>query len=1078
MSPTSSKSIASFSALLVAVSIGIHRSQAADEMAPGAGGLAVFIEPIDFARVEELGESGRWLTLALVQGDVARENMRRQVGEAGLAGLVTVAPWSAGDNLPLSDHMANLIVDAAGKVDVEELRRVLVPVRGRAIFKSGESWQTLTRPLPENMDGWSHFFHDATGNKTSRDTSIRVPNALRFIGGPRLQDNNGANGWRVDGGVAASEWNYPLDTGDRYIQGMIVEARDAFNGILLWQEHETPIRGAEKAAKTKPFILADGRLLRMSDSETDCRVAEYDPLTGAKRRVYQSSLNIREDQYSAWYPQFNYHDGRIVQTNKRRIRCFDAETDTVLWDYTHDKSDYLCRPIFTPDLGLVIAIEARHDERNHLFRGRYPSAICEALMAFDVKTGGVRWRAPIDPRMADLSLVHPDGNWQDTRKFEKSARRIHAISYYDGRVFCLNANDANGGKPAAVWGVDAATGKSAWVNICGPVGADASMFDMFLLPDGSLFTYGHDWARMDQATGKLLAFGGTGGNARCDTAAGTVDLIVAGFGNYFDISQPDVVRWTKIDLARGQCGGWGTPAYGMVYYHGSGCGCYFPIRGNMALHRTDEPKPIPNDERRTKGPAVGPFAKTGETEADAKDWPEYLQNGQRRLWTPSPGPTQLKEQWSVKLAKPLTPDTTGVKKDWLNTGMYNGPLTAAVVADGVLVVADRDGRRVIGLSAATGKQLWEYATGGRVFTPPTLRAGRVVFGTRAGYVHCLDAQTGKLAWRFFAAPAHRYLVSYGQVESAWPVHGSLPVVKGVVVAAAGYHGEADGGIWVWGLHLEDGAIRWSRTLRRPERGWSMHQQDGRSGFRDTAHPLGHPNKSNGQYNPTFARNIDLPSSDGERVQIAGVTLDPGTGEIGGSVRKCVEYHGERFPFLDMAFEDRGGPHGSGAWGVNMGDYSIGGRDGPWRLAHDGKRLFMAKIAREHHPKGPALYVLTSGEKADEYGRMKLSDLTPVAFAHKSVGESADSFAIASRVAYVACEGYRMRPWGNSERPRPRWLKGEPMRGLIEAFNLENGEKLSAAQLDSCVINNGLAVAGERLYAVCEDGTVRCFGKGT
>ena len=48
-------------------------------------------------------------------------------------------------------------------------------------------------------------------------------------------------------------------------------------------------------------------------------------------------------------------------------------------------------------------------------------------------------------------------------------------------------------------------------------------------------------------------------------------------GNYFDLTG-DALRWKRNDLARGQCGGWGTPAYGMVYHHGSGCGCFWPIR--------------------------------------------------------------------------------------------------------------------------------------------------------------------------------------------------------------------------------------------------------------------------------------------------------------------------------------------------------------------------------------------------------------------------------------------------------------------------------------------------------------------
>jgi hypothetical protein len=44
-----------------------------------------------------------------------------------------------------------------------------------------------------------------------------------------------------------------------------------------------------------------------------------------------------------------------------------------------------------------------------------------------------------------------------------------------------------------------------------------------------------------------------------------------------------------------------------------------------------------------------------------------------------------------------------------------------------------------------------------------------------------------------------------------------------------------------------------------------------------------------------------------------------------------------------------------------------------------------------------------------------------------------------------------------------------------AVSLPDGQVLADITTDSPVINNGLAVAGGRLYAVCEDGTVRCFG---
>ncbi len=1063
--------------------VGLLPAEAASlaEQAGVPGGLAVHVGAADANSALALARTERWVTLVLTRSNPDAEKMRGHVQKNGRAGLVTVGVWN-GKTLPLADHIANLIiVESTISVGQDELLRTLVPVRGRALIRDRDSWRRLEKPMPGNLDGWTHFFHGADGNKVSRDETFQVPNGLRFIAGPRLQDSNGANGWRLDSGIATSEWNYTLKHRERERRAIMIEARDAFNGVLLWQRAEWVARGAYTAEKTKPFILADGRLLRViDDGEKLARIGVVNPLTGETLRVYESSLNIRKTRYESWYPQFNYNDGVIVQTFEKQIRCFDPTADRVLWDYTHHQGDLLARPIFAPDLGLVVAIEGNTPKRRGFFSGRYPSIPCAAMVAFDVKSGTLAWRVPLDPRMADLSLVHPNGRWEH-RKWVKNAGSFHAVSYRNGRVFCLNSNDANGGKPAAIWALNAKAGKSLWVNICGPEGVDASMFDLFLLADGTLFTYGHSWARMDQATGKLLAYGNNGGNARCDTGACTENVVTAGFGNYFDLADGGV-RWTKRDLARGHCGGWGTPAYGMMYYHGSGCGCFYPLRGNLALHHTREPQPIDNGDRLTKKPAYDRLLGVA---ANKGDWPAYMYNGQRRGWGPKDGPRRLVETWQVKVADPIPADVQGVRQDWLNCGVYNGPVTAPVVACGMLFVSDRDRHRVVALDAEAGEQRWAFSTAGRVLTTPTFAKGRLVFGARDGNVYVLDAKTGELAWQFFAAPERRYILAYGQIESLWPVHGCLPVVDDTVVATAGYHGEADGGVWAWGLDLRSGEILWSRRLHRPLRPWkSFETKVTREGHQywsvaDEEHELATPNKSNGGYNPTHVRNIDLPMYDDEVAHVANHPIMIATGATSErGVRDPLLIAGERYPFLDMEFENRGGPHSTGSIGIRLCGVTIGGfRSDGMRAAHDGTQaLYMDQTP--NHRVGPGLYLIKSSDIAAK-GWKRVSGkerrtLTPIATSVNVIGREADSLALGGTIAYVASEGHLTRKWGKEMRPRPRWRKGEAIPGHLEAFSVPDGKRLAHVEVDSAVINNGLAVAAGRLYAVCEDGTVRCY----
>ena len=108
-----------------------------------------------------------------------------------------------------------------------------------------------------------------------------------------------------------------------------------------------------------------------------------------------------------------------------------------------------------------------------------------------------------------------------------------------------------------------------------------------------------------------------------------------------------------------------------------------------------------------------------------------------------------------------------------------------MVADNRFYLASTDAHTLYALDAATGELLWQSTFDGRIDSPPTVWQGRVLFGSHDGSVYCLRATDGTLAWRYRAAPLDRRLVAYEQVESVWPVHGSVLVRDGQVYAVAG-----------------------------------------------------------------------------------------------------------------------------------------------------------------------------------------------------------------------------------------------------------------------------------------------------
>ena len=121
-----------------------------------------------------------------------------------------------------------------------------------------------------------------------------------------------------------------------------------------------------------------------------------------------------------------------------------------------------------------------------------------------------------------------------------------------------------------------------------------------------------------------------------------------------------------------------------------------------------------------------------------------------------------------------------------------GRLTAPVVAGGMLVAAAPEHHAIHALNADSGERMWSFVAGGAVDSPPTIHEGTVIFGCVDGSIYCLRASDGQLVWRYRVAPLDRRIVAYGNVESIWPVHGSVLVQDDVVYATAGRTVNMDG----------------------------------------------------------------------------------------------------------------------------------------------------------------------------------------------------------------------------------------------------------------------------------------------
>ena len=121
---------------------------------------------------------------------------RSTVRAKGNYGRVSIRHWE-GESLPYADNLVNLIVmrDARHEIRDEELKRVLAP-RGVIIAPEGtriphpvsrirDRLVMFTKPWPEEMDQWTHYLYDATGNAVSEDTAVDTPFFVQWYSGPK-----------------------------------------------------------------------------------------------------------------------------------------------------------------------------------------------------------------------------------------------------------------------------------------------------------------------------------------------------------------------------------------------------------------------------------------------------------------------------------------------------------------------------------------------------------------------------------------------------------------------------------------------------------------------------------------------------------------------------------------------------------------------------------------------------------------------------------------------------------------------------------------------------------------------------
>ncbi|MCH8218401.1 MAG: PQQ-binding-like beta-propeller repeat protein, partial [Planctomycetes bacterium] len=772
----------------------------------------------------------------LVHGlDTDAENVaqaRAHLRSLNLYGPVSVATYD-GKTLPYGDNIVNLIVaDTLGSVSTEEAMRVLAPLGAMVV-----GGKKTVKPWPKDIDDWPQYLNKADNNAVARDSVAGPPRYLQWVDRPTWSRSHMgiptvASLVTGNGRLFAIEDTAPPDNPFLPAAFRIV-ARDAFNGKELWARKIKRWESVTMYIKSQP-VQQQRRMAVVGDTlyctlQLEGPTSALDAATGEVLKVYENTSPTQEVAYDQGIlflnvgDRFNTSSYNIV---KLKGRPFIAGVDPAgpfhgagfKEGYAPEIKDKATpiSAILAIDPGTGKELWAIRDIANYTagslaIKGDY--AVYQAaggLFCVHSRSGKRIWAKERSVVNAVGRDSHTPGTTPNTvimtddKVFAvESSRTTRIVANAKNTVFAYALKDGE-----LLWQAPLQGNYQASCDIC--------------YVNGTLWVGGHNPTQLNVETGEVIKkivqkMTGPMGHDRCyrnyitekyfiNSKTGGADFLELETGKEFP------QHWT-----RGGCGMSILPANGLVYSTPYSCQCSMGamFQGMNAyaspqpgLQASDQPITIERSVRLEKGPAYNKIRDT--TAAADDDWPAYRCDGFRSGITKAGIPATLSVRWETKL--PTTP-------------------SAITAAAGKVFACDIDTHGLYALDSNTGEIKWTYTADGRVDSPPVYYRGRVLFGSRDGWVYCLRASDGTLAWRFKDLP-DRLIGAFGQLESAWPVSGSVLILNDTLYFAAGRCSYLDGGIFVYALDPRTGELLKSRACYGPFEESSGFPIGGNAGFKN------------------------------------------------------------------------------------------------------------------------------------------------------------------------------------------------------------------------------------------------------
>jgi len=741
-------------------------------------GVAVVVGCGDTATPElaaDLGRSGNWVVHVIATSEQEVARIKSAVADASVKGFVTAETLGI-ETLPYRDYMINAIVvmdldkaEAAG-LTMDEVKRCVVPEGKIVVCKSGKITKIEATPKCDAMDVWTHRYYDAAGIPASADELFDLPVGFKWNAGLPMNFDNpkrSANRYSSTRAMVVDDdraftfstavvenlgdgWTSSYGT-DQYLT-----CRDAYNGRLLWRKLiGDTYYGGLYIENMAPLVSTGRRLYLAGDNE---KMLVVDTRTGD---------TVREIGTANIPGVIAASDGIVV--------------------------------VATWKNGKVMGSIARYDRR------RMDWDISEGTIeAYDDRTGKLLWTNDI----LGTSLLVADGIVYSVNRAERDP--IEEAHNRRGE------NDQTKRPTQKVTAIDLAGGKILWQTEDNEFGAADQALSLEAAGKGALAVGLQGRSRvaiLSAETGKpfeATAAAEAGKlffryrNHICTPIFRVGDVVLNNRGG--NLSKPGMN--VKFGGARAACLTGTIPAYGAGYIAQNWCRCSpGQIPGLLAVAPIGTiPEPA---EMETPIPSIQSGSYNDSTDGvPAGIWTSARGNAERSSSVARDIPDEVEITWSSTVTERTLIGT--VKRDW--NSYLNSRLTAAVVATGIAIVADIDQNEIIAINVDDGSVMWRFATAGRVDSAPTIYKGICLIGDHTGYVSAVRVQDGKLIYKLRAAPEEKRMMSYGKVESVWPVIGGVMVADGVAYASAGRTQGSDGGLLIRAFKPETGRPIWAKAI--------------------------------------------------------------------------------------------------------------------------------------------------------------------------------------------------------------------------------------------------------------------------